>query len=102
MSSITFDTLKYTKRLEEAGVECCQAEAQAMAHKDAMQEACDDFASKSETTALQKDSDSYKNDVSGIKKDLDAVKTNIAVLMWGQGLIILTVVIPAIKNMLGL
>ncbi len=95
MSSIAFDTLKYTKRLEEAGVDRKQAEAQAIAHKEALQEVCEDFASKSEAVALRKDSDTYKSDIASIK-------TNIAVLMWGQGLIILTVVIPAIKHMLGL
>ena len=37
MTAITFDTLKFTKRLEEAGVPRKQAEAQAEAFRDAQE-----------------------------------------------------------------
>jgi chromosome segregation ATPase len=123
MTSIAFDTLKYTKRLEEAGVSRAQAEAQALVQKEVLQEVCDDFASKADVTVLRRDSDGYKSDISGIKAQLESIKSelfalkgqiegikselssmkiNIAVLMWMNGLVILTLVVPAIKGFLGL
>ncbi len=44
MSAVTFDTLKFAKRLETAGVPIPQAEAEALALQDALSES--DLASK--------------------------------------------------------
>jgi|688.fasta_scaffold1137424_1 hypothetical protein len=43
MSSIAFDTLKYTKQLEEAGIPRIQAEAQATAYKQSLTEVMQDY-----------------------------------------------------------
>jgi hypothetical protein len=37
-----------------------------------------------------------------IHKEIAPIRTQMAVMMWTQGLVILTVVVPAIKQMLGL
>ena len=37
-----------------------------------------------------------------LQKDISVIRTQMAVIMWTQGLIVLTVVVPAIKQMLGL
>ncbi len=102
MSAITFDTLKYTKQLEQAGFSREQAEAQTTAYKQSILEIMSDFASKDDVNTLKKDSDTYKNDIMVIKSDIASIKTSIAVLIWTQGLIVLTVVVPAIKQLLGL
>ena len=47
MTAITFDTLKFTKRLEEAGVPRKQAEAQAEAFRDAQEAQLGDLVTKS-------------------------------------------------------
>ena len=78
MNSVTFDTLKYAKQLEDGGTSRSQAEAQAIAQKQSLTEALVDVASKSEMDALKKDSDSYKGDIA-------IIKTALAVLKWMVG-----------------
>jgi hypothetical protein len=103
MTSITFDTLKYTKRLEAAGFTREQAEAQTEVIADALRESGGDYAPKSDISQFKSEMKvDFQSLENRIHKEIAPIKTNIAVLMWGQGLIILTVVIPALKGMLGL
>jgi hypothetical protein len=92
MSAITFDTLKYTKQLEQAGFSREQAEAQTTAYKQSILEIMSDFASKDDVNTLKKDSDTYKNDIASIKTDL-------AVLKWMVGFIMVAVALPFIKSL---
>ena len=53
MTTLTFDTLKLTKRLEESGIDRKQAEAQAEALSEAMQSGVQDLATKHDLEALR-------------------------------------------------
>lgn len=52
MAVITFDSLKYVKKLTAAGVPSKQAEAQAIAFREAHEENLDQLATKSDLEAL--------------------------------------------------
>lgn len=53
--AITFDTLKFVKKLTEAGIPQKQAEAQAEAFKEAHEENIDSLATKQDLTELKID-----------------------------------------------
>jgi hypothetical protein len=54
MATITFDTLKFARRLKDAGVEESQAEAEAEALAEALSEALESqLATKSDITRLE-------------------------------------------------
>ena len=55
MTTITFDTLKLTKRLEESGIGRKQAEAQAEALAEAMQSGIQDLATKHDVDAVRQE-----------------------------------------------
>ena len=88
MSSIAFDTLKYTKQLEEAGVPRIQAEAQTAAYKQSITEIMVDFASKEEVNSIRKDVDTYRSDIITIKSDIVTLKTDVAMLKGGMAILI--------------
>jgi hypothetical protein len=80
MVAINFDTLKYSKQLEEAGVPRAQAEAQVRIQQQSLSEALDEFVVKNDFGNLKKDVDIYKSDIVAIKTDLSSVKNDVAVL----------------------
>ena len=53
MTAITFDTLKLAKRLQEAGMDREQAEAQAEALSEAMDSGIQDLATKQDLRLLE-------------------------------------------------
>lgn len=55
MSAVPFDSLKYAKRLKEAGFTESQAEAQAEALADALRQGGRDLATKADIAALRLD-----------------------------------------------
>ncbi len=65
MSAVTFDTLKFVKTLEAAGVEPRQAEAIADAQREAFSQLVDasEFATKSDILALRADIAEMKFDL---------------------------------------
>ncbi len=77
MSSITFDTLAYAKRLRDAGFTEEQAEAQTQAQKQALKEIL-------ETTLATKD-------------DIHRLEKQIAVLKWMMGVMLAGVVSLVLK-----
>ena len=79
MATITFDTLKYAKKLEAAGIPAAQAEAMAEAQKDIFSETLD--------TTL-----ATKNDVRDIKSELLVIK-------WMLGLVIAAEVMPLLARL---
>lgn len=79
MATITFDTLKYAKKLEAAGIPAAQAEAMAEAQKDIFSETLD------ATLAT-------KNDVRDIKSELLVIK-------WMLGLVIAAEVMPLLAKL---
>ena len=100
MGVITFDTLKYTKQLKEAGIPRNQAEAQANAYRQSLNEVMEDVASKSDVASLKKDADVYKSDISSLKTDMMIVKKDLAVLKWMVGFIMIAVIVPLLKGLL--
>jgi Protein of unknown function (DUF1640) len=94
MASITFDTHLLVKRLKDKGMPEEQAETVVSIMRESYNDAVNESASKSDIKQLITKED--------LQKEISPMRTNLAVLMWGQGLIILTVVVPAIKHMLGL
>jgi len=57
MSTITFDTLAYVKKLREAGIEEKQAEAQAVALAAVLKETSGDLATKQDIDRLREQVD---------------------------------------------
>lgn len=54
-AAVAFDTLKFTRRLEEAGIPRNQAEAQADAFREAQAFSLEDMATKADIEELQHD-----------------------------------------------
>ena len=88
MSSITFDTLAYSKRLREAGFTEQQAEAQTQAQQQVVQ----DILSTQLAT---------KDDLNGlevrIKDDISNLKIQITVLKWMMGVMLAGVISLVLK-----
>ena len=71
MATITFDTLKFTKKLREAGFSESQAEAVAEAQKDILSEALDNtMASKSDMLRLESEIKTLEVRIAETKADL--------------------------------
>lgn len=64
MSTITFDTLEFVKRLRSAGFTESQAEAMAVAQRESLAQAMDNSVAT-------------KADVLAVKNDLDALRTQV-------------------------
>jgi len=79
MSTITFDTLKFVRRLKEAGVSEKHAEAEAEALASALSEALE--------TQL------------ATKADIAEVKADLLLLKWMLAIVIITTVVPALKTL---
>ncbi|MDP2832734.1 MAG: hypothetical protein Q8Q28_05450 [Pseudomonadota bacterium] len=74
MSAITFDTLKFTKALEKAGVPAAQAEAFAEAFKDASGEA---------EVATKRDIEKLEGKIAEMKFDLLKWVVGLALAQFG-------------------
>ena len=86
MSSITFDTLKYTKELERSGVDPKQAEAQANALSNALSEALE--------TQL-----ATKSDIADLKSEITRVDGRLNLITWMLALVVIATVVPALKSL---
>jgi len=75
MSAITFDTLKYTKRLRDAGYTEQQAEAATEAQRDCLNEVLDS------TLAT-------RQDIHGLEIKITKIETDIVHLKWMSGVVI--------------
>jgi hypothetical protein len=114
MVASTFDTLKYAKRLESAGLSREQAELQTEIVVEAVRDTMQHYATEVSVTQFKSemkgDFQAFQSQIKldfqalelRIQKELSPMRTQMAVIMWTQGLIVLTVVVPAIKQMLGL
>ncbi len=72
MTGATFDTLAYTRRLKEAGLDAALAEAQADALRDAF----------TEGAATKTDIDGLKTDHARLEGKIDVVKAEVKNLKW--------------------
>lgn len=79
MTTITFDTLAYARKLKEAGVEDKQAEAQASALSDVLKSGSNDLATQRDIESLRAD---LKRDIevirAEVKRDIAEVNQRIA------------------------
>ena len=72
MAAITFDTLKFVKRLKSAGFDEAQAEALSDVQKDSLTEIIEDrLATKKD---LKETEFTLKNDINRLEKDLSEIK----------------------------
>jgi hypothetical protein len=86
MSTITFDTLKYVKQLELAGVPSVQAEAFVNAQRDILSEALDtSLATKSDIQDVRNDVQAVKMEVKSLEQKMDA---KIDKLVWMVGILV--------------
>jgi hypothetical protein len=86
MSTITFDTLKYVKQLESAGVPSIQAEAFVNAQRDILSEALDtSLATKSDIRDIRTDVQAVKMEVKNLEQKMDA---KIDKLVWMVGILV--------------
>ncbi len=123
-----FDTLKHVKRLESAGFTREQAELQTEIAAEGLRATMQHYATTAEVTqfksemkgdfqALRVDFQELKHQMELMEKNVDnkisslenrmqkelaPIRTQMAVIMWTQVLIVLTVVVPAVKQFLGL
>ena len=79
MTTVTFDTLKYSKTLRAAGIEESQADALAQAQQESLSEALE--------TQL-----ATKNHVERIERELLVIK-------WMLALIVVTTTVPILKSL---
>ena len=91
MVSMAFDTLKYTKKLEEAGFTRSQAEAQVYVQREAMAEMLE-VETKTHVT-----NETLQRELSPIKTDIASLKTDVAVLKWMMGFIVAGVTALVLK-----
>ncbi len=86
MSTLTFDTLRYTERLRAAGVSELQAKAEAEALRDVLSEALDStLATKADVTRLEI---STKESFASVKLDLAHMDAKVDKLSWMMGILI--------------
>jgi len=86
MSAITFDTLKFVERLEQAGVPRAQAAAIAEAQRDVFSEALEsELATKGDIRAVREDLTGFG---ARIDRRIDAIDAEIRLLKWMMGVLI--------------
>ncbi|PCI42891.1 MAG: DUF1640 domain-containing protein [Proteobacteria bacterium] len=79
MTVVTFDTLKFAKKLESAGMEVKHAEALAEAQKDVLAEALENQLAT--------------------KSDIARVENKITLVQWMLGVVIAVEVLPLLKTL---
>ena len=88
MTTVTFDTLAYSKRLREAGFTEAQAEAHTQAQKQVLSEVLDTtLATKADIGRLEM----------LVKDDINRLEKQIAVLKWMMGVMLAGVVSLVLK-----
>ncbi|GAB6041162.1 DUF1640 domain-containing protein [Endothiovibrio diazotrophicus] len=84
MTSITIDTLKFARRLRDAGVSERQAEAEACALAELFAEQRDDLVTRE-----------------SLRAELEPVRTDLHPIKWILALMVLVNVVPALKALFG-
>ena len=93
MGTITFDTLKYVKQLESAGVPSAQAEAFVNAQRDILSEALDtSLATKSDIQDVRTDVQAVKMEVKSLEQKMDSkfvlADAKMDKLVWMVGILV--------------
>lgn len=84
MTTTTFDTLKFARRLREAGVPERHAEAEACALAEVFAEQREDLATKA-----------------FVRAELEPIRTDLHLIKWILALAVVINVVPALKTLLG-
>ena len=86
MSTITFDTLKYVKQLESAGISSAQAEAFVNAQREILSEALDStLATRGDLGSLEK---VLRADMVQLDRRMDGLDAKMDKLSWMIGILI--------------
>ena len=84
MTTLTFDTYAFIKRLKEAGVSEAQAEAHSDALKQFQQGSLDELASKRDLAEIKADMSDIKTNMATVKGELNMVKLMLGILLAGM------------------
>jgi len=109
MSTVTFDTLEFVKRLRDADVPEKQAEAQAEALRNVLAEqtktqveastrAVADLDSKTEKAIAELKSE-LKFDIALIRKDMEALRKDLTIKMGSMFMVAVGILLAAMKFM---
>ncbi|MBF0107897.1 MAG: DUF1640 domain-containing protein [Magnetococcales bacterium] len=102
MTAITFDTLKFVRRLRDAGVEEKQAEALSEALREIQDTQLKDLATKGDTQEIKRDIKELEMRIdSRLEKDLASIRADILLIKWMLALVITATVLPALKSLIG-
>ncbi len=100
MAITTFDTLKFVRRLEEAGMPSEQAEVQAEVLTEAFNVNLESLVTKDYLTSRLAEQQSYMDTRFAERKaDTD---TNFRVMFWLQGILVAGIVLPYLERLLAL
>jgi capsular polysaccharide biosynthesis protein len=92
MSAVTFDTLKFVKELENAGMPQAQAEAQAKALANVLSESLDTtLATKAD---IQNVKTELKSEIQDVKSEIKLMKWMLGFLVGGMVFILLRLYVP--------
>jgi hypothetical protein len=100
MNAITFDTLKFVRRLKEAGVPEKHAEAKAEALSEIFGLHAKNLATK--INPSQAEIQAVKFELKADMREMDArINGRLNLLTWMLALVIITTVVPALKTLFG-
>ena len=87
MATVAFDTLKFSKRLQEAGVPAVQADAEASALAEALAGAAQQLADKSDIALLRSDIERFKDeirrDIKEMHRDIKELEMRLTIKLGG-------------------
>jgi len=102
MSAVAFDTLKFARRLKEAGVSDRHAEAEAEALAEAFESYTEDLATKADIRELATRIDGRFKEFDGRLKAMDArIDGRLTLLTWMLALVVVVTAVPALKSWFG-
>lgn len=94
-AAVAFDTLKFVRRLRDAGVEERQAEAFSEALREVQEVQLKDLATKGDLRELEVRMEAK------LEKELAPIRADLVLVKWMLALVITATVLPALKVFLG-
>lgn len=102
MNAITFDTLKFVRRLKEAGVPEKHAEAEAEALSEVFDLHAQDLATKADIKEVRSEIQAVKSELKADMREMDTrINGRLNLLTWMLALVVITTVVPALKTLFG-
>jgi hypothetical protein len=98
MSTITFDTLKYVKQLENAGIPAVHAEAFVNAQRDILADALDtNIATRGDLATVKTEMTALRTDIELFKKDVEAMEQRLTIKLGAFLAVFAGIIIAALK-----